>query len=264
MPELDWDFHHLEQLIQDRGECVIHEKGISCPVCRVEDPYASMIEHEGQPATVPNGQVNCPRCYGSGFVYRDAKMIKGMFTSVQAGANKQLLEGGWAVPGDAVFSPSLREEALGDFDKITLTYAIPVGSGQTLMRGAANQGMNAALDTGIAANEDRLWYRAECPIWCEDQLGTVYTYNTDYVLDGHLIRWVGQAPPKGAVYSFKYRAFLEWIVFATPMTRIDRNRSLAQKVLVRKSHTAMLNAHKVDTVEKRIEEEIAFTMKTTL
>lgn len=262
MIDVDWDFNTLERLIQDRGECVVHEKGITCPACNLEDPYASMVEHEGQPTVTFTGQVNCPRCFGTGFIYRDARIIKGMFTSIQSGANKQLLEGGWAVPGDAVFSPSLRECPLSDFDKITLTYAVPVGPGQTIMRGAATKGANAALRTELQDNEDRLWYRAECPIWCEDQFGRIYTHNVDYELDGHKIRWIGQQPPRGSVYTFKYRAFLEWVVFATPMTRIDRNRSLAQKVLVRKVHTVLLNSHKVDTVEKRAQLETEFTLRT--
>ena len=264
MREADWDPRLLDSLIQDRGECVTYEKGISCPVCRLEDPYASMIEHEGQPATALKRSVNCPRCYGLGYIYRDAKVIKGLFTSIQAGSNKQLLEGGWAVPGDAVFSPSMREEELSDFDKITLHYAVPVGSGHTVFRGAATKGLNAMTDTGLEPNEDRLWYRAECPIWCEDQYGTVYRPDVDYVLEGRIIRWIGQAPPPDTVYTIKYRAFLEWIVYATPMTRIDSNRSLAQKVLVKKAHTAFMNAHQVDTVEKRVEQESNFTLKTTL
>lgn len=264
MAEVEFDFGLLDSLIQDRGECVIHEKGISCPGCRNEDPYASMIEHEGKPITTMNGNVGCQQCFGLGYIYRDARNILGMFTSIQTGANRSLLDAGWALPGDAVFSPSLRECPLSDFDRITLPVAVPVGSGHVIWRGAGTKGTNKLNNTGLAHNEDRLFYRAECPIWCEDQFGHTYNEGTDYVLDGKIIRWVGNRPRPNTTYVFKYRAFVEWMVFATPMTRVDRARSLAQKVLVRKTHTDFLNAHQVDTVEKRIAHEGSFTTKFTV
>lgn len=260
----DWSFENLESLIEDRGENVILETGISCPTCRAEDIYGSTILRDGVPATAQNGRIGCPVCYGLGWIYRNAREVRGLITSVQAGANKNLLEGGWAVPGDSVFSPSLGTCALSDFDRITICYPVSVGSGQTIVRNAANMEDNAALSSGLTPQEDRLWYRPSYAVWCEDMDGNVYTQGVDYEFDGKIIRWGATKPADGKVYALKYFAYLEWIIFATPMARFDNGRSLGQKVLLRKAHTAFINAHPVDTVPKRVEQEASFTTKITL
>lgn len=260
----DWDFGALESLIEDRGDEVVHEVGVSCPTCRKEDAYASTIMIEGQPGTAMNGRMNCPSCYGLGWVYRNAKCIRGLVTGVQTGANKQLLDAGIAVPGDAVFSPSLKECPLSDYDRLTMLYPTPVGDGQTIVRNAANMDINQTLDTGLATDEDRLWYNCHSVNWCEDQYGRVYQQNADFTINERIIKWIGNKPADGVTYVVKYNAYLEWLVFASPFTRFDNARSLGQKVLIRKAHVIFLNAHKVDSVSKRKEVEASFTTKVTL
>lgn len=249
----DWSFSRLEELIESRGDTVIHETGSACPVCQVHDVYGSTILRDGVPATISSGRINCPRCYGVGWIYRNPQSILGLVTSVQSGANKTLIENGWAVPGDAVFSPSLNELPLSDFDRITMCHPVPVGAGETIIRGSANMEDNAGLDTGLTENQDRLWYIPECTIWCEDEDGVAYTQDVDFTFDEKIINWT-TGPAIGKVYVLKYFAYPEWIVFASPFTRFDNNRSLGQKVLIRKSHVAFVNAHEVDTPAKREEE----------
>jgi len=259
--DVDWDFALLEEVIQSRGDDVIHETGVSCP-CRREDAYASTIIQDNKPAT--QRRLDCEQCGGVGWLWRDAKIVKGLVTSVEAGRNRQLLEMGYAVPGDATFSPSLNAGQLHDFDKITFLYAAPVGDGQIIMRNSANLEDNGLLKLGLEDNEDRLWYEAGCVFWCEDENGRVYQQNTDFTVSGKTLSWVGAKPSDGVFYTVKYNAYLEWIIYATPMTRFDRNRKLGQRVLLRKVHVAYQNDFDFDTAAKRQAQEVSFTTKTTI
>lgn len=258
---IDWDFNNLEGLIQSRGDNVIHETGVACP-CRAEDVYGSTILQENRPAT--RRRLDCAQCGGSGWIYRNAQVIKGLVTSVEAGRSRQLIELGYAVPGDCVFSPSLNAVQVTDFDRITFQYAVPVNEGQVILRNAANLEDNAMLDLGLAANEDRLWYQADCVFWCEDEDGNVYQQGTDFTVEEKVLTWIGGRPRDGKFYTVKYNAYLEWIAYATPMTRFDVHRKLGQRVLLRKLHVAAQNDYEFDTVAKRAEQEASFTNKTTI
>lgn len=262
MSGIDWDFNALESLIEDRGETVVHETGVACP-CRAEDAIASATLTENRPTT--RRRYGCEQCGGTGFIYRNAKCVKGLITSVESGRNRELLELGYAVPGDCTFSPSLYATQIQDFDRITLRYPTPVSSGQILMRNAANMGDNAMLNLGLTESQDRLWYEAVCATWCEDENGVLYTQDVDFTLDGKVVEWGGgKAPSHGTFYTIKYNAYLEWVCYATPLTRFDRNRKLGQRVLLRKVHVASLNDYEFDTVEKREERELEFTRTTTI
>lgn len=260
----DWSFENLEELIQSRGDDVTHEMGISCPTCRAEDTYGSTLLFSDRPMQGLGGSMTCEHCYGIGWIYRNPICIRGLVTSVQSGQNKTLVEGGWAVPGDSVFSPSLHLPPLSDFDKITINYPVPVGSGQTIVRNAANMGINQMLSTGLTSTQDRLWYFPSCVQYCVDQQGNTYQQNVDFTLNQKLIEWGSRRPADGDVYTVKYLAFLEWIVFSSPFTRFDNHRSLGQKVLLRKAHTAFVNAHPVDTVAARATEASTFTTRTSI
>lgn len=259
--DLDWDFELLERLIQSRGDDVIHEKGIACP-CRATDAYGSTILRENKPAT--QRKLDCKQCGGVGWIYRDARVIKGLVTSVETGRNRNLLEMGYAVPGDCTFSPSLDVGQVSDFDRITLLYPAPINDGQVILRNAANLEDNAQLRLGLSADEDRLWYEPDCVDWCEDENGRVYKQDADFRIEGKTIKWVGQAPADGVFYTVKYNAYIEWIVYATPLTRFDRDRGLGQRVLLRKVHVASINDYEFDTAEKRQNQELSFTTKTTI
>lgn len=254
----DWDFNNLESLIEDRYDIVVWEKAVAEPTRR-NDHYASQIEIDGK-------RGNEPDLYSAydneiGIRYRDAQAIRGMITSLESGRNKRLLEMGYAVPGDCVFSPSLKVGPIGDFDRITMTNPVPIGSGQTIVRGAASLADNQRLDHDVASNEDRLWYFPSCTIWCEDANGVLYSEGSDFVFEGKRIQWVGESPSIGTSYTLKYQAYLEWIAYSTPFSRFDRSRSLGQRVMLRKKHVAMVN-NPLDTPQDREEDEIDFTTRT--
>jgi len=257
----DWDYAKLEELIQARGDDVIIETGIACS-CRRNDSIASLTTKESQPTTLR--ELNCSICQGDGYIYRNGRCIKGLLTSVQAGPNRKLLEGGYAVIGDAVFSPSLKAGHIGDFDRITLTVSDSVGDGQNILRNAAYLYESATKDIGVEPNEDRLWYMADCALWCEDENGVVYTQNSDFILEDKLIRWLANKPDDGVFYTLKYTAYLEWIVYNTPLLRVDSGTSLAQKVLIRKKHVAFGSGSKADTPAKRQAEEGTFTTRVKI
>lgn len=252
----DWDMPLLEELITARGEEVIIETGMAC-TCRNGDHYASMIERDGKPAS--QRILGCPKCHGLGVAYRDGRIVRGLVTSLDPGRNKQLFESGYAIPGDAVFSPSMNASRLADFDRITAVFPEPVGDGQVIMRGAASLEENATLVTDLADNEDRLWYEAAEAIWCEDSNGVLYEQGVDYVFEAKRLIWIGNRPDKGVLYTVKYTAYLEWIVYATPFSRIDTNRDLGQRVLIRKKHVAMVNEDPGSTAASRKEAEARFT-----
>jgi len=258
---IDWDFGKLEELIEARGEEVIVETAVSC-TCRNGDLYASMIEREGSPASYR--RFNCSKCQGDGWIYRNARLVLGLVTGVDPGKDKALIEGGYAIPGDAVFSPSLEESTIADFDKITLLFALPLNDGQVVMRGAAHLEENAHINTDLATDEDRLWYMADCNIWCEDEDGSVYTQDADFEFEDRKLRWIGNRPLVGKLYTIKYFGFPEWIVPNQPLQRYDRGRGLGSRVLLRKKHVAYQTGSKADTPAKRQEAQRAFNTKVEI
>lgn len=259
----DWDFNLLEDFIQTRSDLVIWEKAIASPE-RNEDHYASQLLIEERRGNRPD--FNELRDGGTGWRYRDAQYVRGLVTGIEAGRNKQLLEMGYAIPGDCVFSPSMDIGPIGDFDKITFTVPTTVDEGQVIIRNAANMDTNATLSHDILPAEDRLWYMPAAPIWCEDVNGVVYTYGVDYTFDVRKKRIVwgsGRAPLAGTSYTAKYTAYLEWIAYSTPFHRYDQGRSLGQRVLLRKHHVHNVRNF-LDTPSKRHEEEVQFTTRTTV
>lgn len=258
---VDWDFARLDSLIQGRGEDVVVETAIACP-CRNGDQYAALIEREGRPAN--QRIMGCPQCRGDGFLYRNARKIRGLVTSLNPVRDRTLLETGYAQPGDMLFSPELSADTISDFDKLTLLYPVDVNAGQVIMRGAAGLEENKLFVTDLEADEDRLWYEAVCAIWCEDINGVLYTENMDFKFEDHKIRWIGSAPDVGTLYTIKYEAYLEWVVYAQGMTRIDRCRTLGQQVLLRKKHVAFLTNDANDSVDTRASAELDFTTRTKI
>jgi hypothetical protein len=258
---LDWDFAGLESLITDRGDEVIHELGVAC-TCRVDNAFGSAVEHQGRAAS--RRKINCQACGGTGWIYRNAQVIKGIVTSVDTGRGRKLLEMGYAVPGDCTFSPSLRGPTISDFDRITFKYAIPVSDGQTIVRNAAKIQDNQLVDASLTTLQDKLWYNASCSFWCEDEDGIVYKEDTDFVLSGKRITWGATRPADGTTYTVKYDAYMEWIVYSSPATRFDTDRTLGQRVMLRKWHVAYLNDFKFETPDSRKQAEIEFTTKSSI
>jgi len=153
---------------------------------------------------------------------------------------------------------------IGDFDKITFTTPDFVGEGQVILRDGGNHNEVKGVRTGLAMNEDRLWYQAACAVHCEDENGVIYTPGSDFQFVDKVIRWVGNAPNSGTFYTLKYTAYLEWIAYNTPMARFDNARNLAQKVLLRKKHVAFHTGSTADTAAKRKVEQDVLTTRSKI
>jgi hypothetical protein len=173
-----------------------------------------------------------------------------------------LLDAGFALPGDVRFSPELNAALITDLDKVTLPVPVDVNEGQVIMRGAAGMEDNAIFVTDLAEDEDRLWYEAVCSVWCEDINGVVYSQKSDFEFENHKIRWVGNSPDVGTLYTVKYTAYVEWVVYMGGMERFDNARSLGQMVMLRKKHVAFLSDKADNSASTRASEEVSFTTRT--
>jgi len=233
---IDWDFSSQEGLVSERGENLIHEVGMRC-TCNNEDTYAGMMEKGG---IVPRRRstFGCTICRGDGYIYRNPNKITAIITSIRQ--SKDRVEAGWAMPGDCVMS-LIPGYMVSGGDLVTFMNPMPLADGQVIVRGAGSADENSARKTGLKPEEDRLWYHAEKPIWCEDEDGKVYPNGT-FRLDGSkIIHWLGGGPAVGKRYVLKYIAYHEWIAFTPPDVRFDRNRDLGSRVGLRKRHVAFLN-----------------------
>lgn len=258
----DWDLNLLESLIQDRGDFVVWETAVACHSCRHEDTIASFNEQTPTEATRIL-KINCDVCYGTGFLYRNPVVVKGLITQVNAG-NRQLIEMGLAAPGDCVFSPSLKAAEIHDMDKITLGIPDVLNEGQVIQRNAAHLSNARYVDNRLSTDEDRLWYSGNGEaVWCEDANHKVYDVGADFVIEDNKIKWIGNRPQDGVFYVLKYYYFPEWIVYASPLVRIDRGRNLQQRVVLRKKHVVFMN-NQTTTPEQRQAEQLALTGRIKL
>jgi hypothetical protein len=235
---IDFDIPLFGGQVDDRGESLFHEIGVRC-TCNQEDMFGGETEH-GSGMMRNRRKFGCQICGGHGYIYRKARKLIGMVTSIRQ--NKQQLEAGWAVPGDAVVSvkPGV---VISVGDLITFTWAEPVSDGQNLIRGAAQIGDNQTRKTNVATDEDLLWYHAESSIYCEDEDGVEYVSGQDFILDGSkLLKWVGKTPLKGKTYTIKYNGYMEWVVFLPPDIRRDHDRDLGIRIPIRKRHVALINS----------------------
>ena len=260
----DWNFDLLEELIQDRGDQVVWETAIACPTCRREDIIASFTEVSPTEMTRIR-QVNCRNCHGDGFIYRNAQVLTGLMTQINAG-NRQLLPEGLALPGDFVFSPSLKAPDLHDMDKVTMLITDVLHEGQIIQRnGLGIAAKKTGIPSSLESTEDRLWYAGSGDVvWCEDENNVVYNVNTDFQIQNNKIVWIGNKPADGVFYTLKYHYYPEWIVYASPLQRVDRNRDLKQRVVLRKKHVVLANATEKATVEQRQAEQFALTGRINL
>ena len=235
---IDWTFPIHQGQINQRGETLIHEIGMRC-TCNMEDTNAGMVEHG---AHVPRKRrlIGCTICDGSGYIFRKARRIVGMITGIRQTKNQ--LEGGWALPGDCIMSVKPDVQISGG-DLIIFTWGQSVPDGQVIRRGAGSLSDNSARATGLEDDEDRLLYNAVSSIHCEDEDENEYNNGSDFTLNtSKIIKWHGNQPQKGKIYTIKYNAYLEWIVFLPPDIRRDRNRDLGTRVGLRKRHVALINS----------------------
>lgn len=237
---------------------MVHEMALLCPKCRTSDPFATLVGDGKFQTRLPH----CPRCGGDGWLFRDPVVVRGLATSIRQ--QKNPVDVGHAKPGDMQFSidPGFGgmdcvhggiRRRVAESDKFTQTWSSPLDEGQGIVRGSATLGDNARLQTGMAVNEDRLWYQPHEALWCEDENGVVYKTGDFELGPGKIIRWLGNAPLVGVKYAIKYTAYLEWLVWAPPNERVDRdNADLGPLVMIRKKHVENINSSPFATPDDRI------------
>ena len=244
---IDWNFIQQEGFIVERGDDVIHQTGMRC-TCNNEDMHSGMIEQEG---AVPRRRkmFSCDICNGYGYIYRDPKKLTVLITGVRQSKNR--IEAGFLVPGDCTMSPKPNDFVSGG-DLVVFTWTLPISDGQVLVRGSGSMSDNSARNTKLNTDEDRLWYYATKPIWCEDENGNVYRQG-DFTLNGsRVIKWLNTRMSPGTRYVLKYHAYVEWIVFTPPDIRVDNNRDLGTRAALRKRHIAIINEDPRVTMSDRM------------
>jgi len=200
----------VDRMVQQEGEIVRHAIGMKC-WCHGPD---------GQP------DPNCTEHENGGWLYVNERRIIGLVTAISY--HKELMETGVFMPGDCVFSP-ISDDLVSEGDKITFTWPLPFGQGDPLVR-------------GIVAT-DSLYYEAVRSIYCIDERRTTYKEGIDFKFSGKNIVWSwtgkdpnGTKPPAGTRYTIKYLAYLEWIAFVPPVTRISNGSDIGAKVMLRMKH----------------------------
>ena len=260
-----------DELINSRGEMVIHSMGVACPRCRSGDSGDHILR-----------VVDCPSCE-AGFLYRNPRHIQALITSISA--SRDLIEGGFVIPGDCVMSTSPKlSPQVTDFDTVRFTWPQPVKDGQVIVRGAqyrrlqrqlgndANPTNMGGSSVRLAENEDFLHYHAAEALHVEDEDGVIYYQDDDFVFDGKKIRWQGSIPIRNKRIVVKYLAYLEWVVFNPPLERRDVGKSLGPRVILRRRHIVDRQRNDADklsditdpTVNESAHSATLFTRKVTV
>lgn len=212
---IDFNPEALEGLISNRGTTVVHEIGLTCPC-------------GSDPLNPTTDDVLCEYCFGNGIQWVDAQTIVGLITNITFQPN--IGRAAFFQAGDLIFAPSLHAREIGDYDRITLTRPVAMDNGQIITRFGARRVAN------LKPNEDLILFSAakSQAIAVIDRTGCVY-HPGDYVLEGRRIVWPDEAraPKVGERYTIKYHSYLEYIAFASPMARFDRDRSIGQRVALR-------------------------------
>lgn len=199
----------IDSFTEEEGEEVRHLIGMRC-FCHGAD---------GQP------DPNCSEHENGGWLYVNEEIIVGLVTDISQ--RRELMETGVFMPGDAVFSPT-SDKTVSEGDKIIFTWPLPFGQGDVLTRGGSNS--------------DHLYYEAVQSLYCIDEDKVRYAENVDFRLTGKQIEWVwegkvgGKKPTTNTRYAIKYTAYIEWIAFVPPVTRISAGVDMGSKVMLRKKH----------------------------
>lgn len=209
----------MEQ-IRTEGERCNYFTGMKCTCQNLQpgSPYANTNQSDP----------NCAACHGIGLVWMPSGQIVGLVDDINQ--HQELLDIGIAQPGDMVFSPQIETE-LDKYDMVQLPWEIPT---------------EPELITRGTTQTDNTFYgilsvpKSGC-ITVDSTTGAITQYyqNTDFTFSGNAITWLtGRGPTAGTIYSFKYNALVDWIVFTFPQPRRERGTDLGQKVILRKRFTA--------------------------
>ena len=213
MNNSDFDLRGLDDFIREHGEEVWYSQGARCP-CG-PDPSTS--------------DFTCPRCQGLGHFYPYPAQLK-MITTTNPNFSREIMSiPGFVIPGDMVMvmRPLRGNNILAvDFDKVVWARQDAVPS----------DGENVLAD---ASGVDVL---KETPILVIDAFGAdqnnallTFTPGTDFTVAGTIVTWLtGNRPRPGLYWTIRYTYQPEWIVFAPPTEKFERNTSLGQTVLVRR------------------------------
>ena len=200
----------IDQFVEDEGEEVRHLIGLRC-FCHGAD---------GQP------DPNCREHENGGWLYTNERRITGLVTDITQ--RRELMETGVFNPGDCMFSPQ-STDTVSEGDKIIFTWPLPHGQGDPLVRGSEDG--------------DKLYYEGTKSIVCLDEDKVFYQEGIDYQLCGKNIAWSwsgkpvgGKAPAIFKRYTIKYHAYIEWLAFVPPVTRISAGSDMGAKVMLRKKH----------------------------
>lgn len=218
---IDFNFEAMEGLIGDRSTSVVHEIAIAC----------TCIHMNANQGPLGQADISCKKCFGQGIVYRDPAPLDGLLAGLSS--NRFWAQVSWIQPGDLSFAPSLHARRLSDRDRIQITLPTPT-EGQVLLRGVESS--LSVRPLSLKENQDYLWWEAgrDVAIWVEDEDDIIYAPG-DYLFLGRRIEWRGKQPAKGKRYVIKYEAYPEFVCWATPFDRWDRQREIGQRVLLRKA-----------------------------
>jgi len=215
----DFDFEGMEGFHGARSTPFVHEIGVPCP-CMMLSPKEGAVGHSDP---------TCDRCSGFGYLWRGAAELRGIISNVSF--RKDLQDIGWVQQGDMFLSMGTHPRDISDFDRITIRIPVPVQP-MVLVRGKKSTYSIRYDDT--PDNSDVLEWEAgeEKAIWVEDEDG-VYYEPACYVLKGRYIEWVA-GPAVGKKYTIKYKAYPEYICWATPTQNFDGMKLIGPSALMRK------------------------------
>ncbi|UOF90785.1 hypothetical protein LSG31_00435 [Fodinisporobacter ferrooxydans] len=226
---MPWDNSTLnissqEDFIRKHGEWVSYSIGMKCSCT------GSMMMTGTSIPDANRANPNCQACKGIGLVWIDKGQIFGVVENITQ--SKELLQAGIAAAGDLILLPDL-QVTLSDYDKIQLTWpeGIPF-EGELIIKGS---GTTDSTMYGVMSV-------SEC-ISVDPTTGVITNYipDVDFTWDKtqplKQIIWQGSnVPSAGSVYSIKYQALMDWIVFTPPQPRRERGTNLGQRVILRKKH----------------------------
>ncbi len=181
--------------------------------------------------TSPNNMA-CAVCGGIGYFYPNAlAYTHAVLTSVTQ--TEDLLALGLAQMGDLVCDQPPGAVSLSPWDLVLTTWTSGVPfQGETVVRG-----------TGTT---DKLTFRANtvyAVIQTNPTTGAVTTYSaSDYSVNGKIITWLANAPTAGTLYTIRYNATYEWVVFAPGLVRMERGTNFGPRTILRKREIALPNA----------------------
>ncbi|MGB9660660.1 MAG: hypothetical protein ACPL5F_01410 [Moorellaceae bacterium] len=176
----------------------------------------------------------CALCGGMGRIYPGIPIQKRVILSRVEQSDPELVAQGLAIAGDLVMS-----EPIGD--------PVPAEEFDIIIPQWGGVPFAGQLVTRSSGSTDTLFYQAVTVDKCitvDPATGAITDYvpGVDFTWQDKTITWLtSHAPPTGAVYSIRYTAIFEYVVFAPALLRRERGTDLGARVLLRKRHLVLPN-----------------------